>query len=99
MAGWNSAFVTFRLCDLRKVPVKWKDQCLQMQLVSPTLPGLAEVMVIHTWFTSRIFQRTLAGAPGLEFQADNGSKEMSAEVSKPLPVDCRDLCLPHTPGS
>lgn len=55
-------------------PVKWKEQCFQRRLVSPALPGLAEVMVIHTWFTSKIFQHTL-GAPNLELQATNGSEE------------------------
>ncbi|XP_076784788.1 adhesion G protein-coupled receptor D2 isoform X2 [Arvicanthis niloticus] len=42
--------------------------------------GLAEVMVIHTWFTSRIFQHTL-GAPNLELQAANGSEEARMQRS------------------
>lgn len=77
MAGWNSAFVTFLLCDLRKVPVKWKDQCLQMQLVSPTLPGLAEVMVITP--SPQESSSIPWGAVGLEFQADNGSKDIRVQ--------------------
>ncbi|XP_028610570.1 adhesion G-protein coupled receptor D2 [Grammomys surdaster] len=41
---------------------------------------LAEVMVIHTWFTSGIFQHTL-GVPNLELQSANGSEEARTQRS------------------
>lgn len=40
----------------------------------PTQPGLSEVTVIHSWFSSSVFQHTLGGA-GLEPQAPSSLEE------------------------